>query len=570
MSQEQASPAMSSVTPAQDRPIGEPVPKRSVWMALVVIAMAISIIIMDGTIVDVALPKIMVDLKLSFTSAEWIVTLYSLVFASLLITFGRIADHIGRKKMMIAGVTVFAIGAIVSALANGLWPMLAGRFVQGVGGAMIMPTTVSSINALFKGKKRIIAFATYGTAISVAAAAAPVIGGLFTTYSTWRWIFWFDVIWTVLVIALAAPFLPETFGEKINGRFDFWGFILSVIAFSCIVYGLIDGKNYGWWHADAGTKSWWGMSRIFWILLVGVIALIGLIWLELALARSGKSRLMSLELFKYRSFWLGDVIDAIGMIGEYGLVFLLPLYLQNVLGLSALQTGVILCVMGGGAFFSGGSATPFVKATNAKTVVFTGFLIEAISMGGFFFTIRPDSSHTGLIYLWLALYGVGLGFASAQLTSVAMVDIPDSKAGQASSMMSTVGQLGSALAIAVIGTCLVSFLWAALPAKLDDGLGLPEQAAHGISTAVIDSAGSAIPELKASPELNRMPRSYRAAFGAKLDEGFTAGVTDTIGVASCILLAGAVCALFLPAEKKRKETEEQAIESTAVGEQSEA
>ena len=526
---------------------------RSLWLVLFVIAMAVSIIVMDLTIVDVSMPAIMTDLHLGFASVEWVVDLYSLVFASLLITFGRIADHIGRKKMMIIGLAVFLAGSIVAAVAPSLAPLLVGRFIQGVGGAMILPTTLSSINTIFKGKYRIVAFATYGSSIAVAAGIAPLIGGLFTTYSTWRWVFWFDVIVAAVVGLLVWYAVPDSLGEKIKGMFDFGGFVLSTLGFVFVVYGLIEGQNYGWWHPKAGTRPWAaGLSRIPWVFLAGIVALVLFVILEVILEDRGKSTLMSVKLFKYRSFSFGNIVSVANAVGEYGLVFLLPLYLQNILNLSAIETGYVLCVMASGAFISGGFATPFVKYTSAKAVISTGFLFEAGSMAGFYFTIRPGhGAIEGLIYLWLALYGVGLGFASAQLTSVIMIDVPDVKAGQGSSVKSTISQLSSALAIAVIGIIFVDFLWATLPPKVDE-LHLPDQFSKEIDSVVIGSSGSAIAELEGSREYQSAPASFQKEFKTKINSGFTEGISNTLGVDSLILLGGGIVSWILPNEKKRR------------------
>ena len=535
---------------------------RSLWLVLFVIAMAVSIIVMDLTIVDVSMPAMMTDLHLSFASVEWVVDLYSLVFASLLITFGRIADHIGRKKMMLIGLAVFLAGSVVAALAPSLAPLLIGRFIQGVGGAMILPTTLSSINTIFKGKYRVMAFATYGSSIAVAAGVAPLIGGLFTTYSTWRWVFWFDVIVAGVVGLLVWYAIPDSRGEKIKGIFDLGGFVLSTLSFVFIVYGLIEGQNYGWWEPKAGTKPWAaGLSRIPWVFLAGIVALILFVVLEVILEDRGKSTLMSVKLFKYRSFSFGNIVSIVNAVGEYGLVFLLPLFLQNILRLSAIQTGYVLCVMASGAFLSGGFATPFVKHTSAKAVISTGFLFEAGSMAGFYFTIRPgNGAMEGLIYLWLALYGVGLGFASAQLTSVIMIDVPDLKAGQGSSVKSTISQLASSLAIAVIGIIFVDFLWATLPPKVSQ-LHLPDQFSREINNVVIDSSGSAIPELEGSREYLDAPASFQKDFKNKIDSGFTEGISNTLGVDSIILLCGGVVSWILPNEKKRKKVKEKESEA---------
>ncbi len=549
-------------------------PHKFKWHALIVLALAVSIIVMDGTIVNVALPSIMRDLHVSFVNAEWIVTIYALVFSALLITTGRIADIVGRRITLIVGIIVFCVGAVIAGLAPDLNWLLIARFVQGIGGAIVLPTTLSSINTIYKDRDRIMAFAIYGSVISGMAAIGPLLGGAFTTYTTWRWVFWIDLPVGLAIVIGAFLWMPETFGEKYIGRFDWLGFISSAVAFSAIVYALIEGTTYGWWLSKEGYASWAGLSRIPWIFTLGIIALLIMIIWELGLIREGKSHLVSLNLFSIKSFSLGNIIAGIVAIGEFGLIFLLPIFLQNALDKTAMETGWILCVLGVGAFIAGGLATPFVRATNAKTVVATGLALEFISFAGFYFTIRPNTS-ISLIVLWLAIYGLGLGFASAQLTSIVMENIPDEKAGQGSSIQSTVRQLGSALGVAIIGTIFVGFLSVNVPGSFSN-LPFPPEMQKGLETSIIESGGASIPSIEkmaaqapVGPEQPHAPQdasegAVKETVGShgvaqehereKIVEmvredalsGFTVSVYQTLGVSSFFLLASFILTLFLP------------------------
>lgn len=362
------------------------------WKALTFLALSVLLIVIDGTIVNVSLPVIMKDLHFGFTNAEWIVTIYSLIFSALLISTGKIADIFGRKRLLIIGVITFIIGSIMASLANDLKFMLVARFIRGIGGAITLPTTLSTVNTIFKGHDRIIAFAVWGLVISGMAAIGPLLGGFFTTYLTWRWIFWINIPIGLIIIIGAAFFIPETYGKKQQGMFDFVGLILSIITFDSIVYGLIEGKDYGWWTPKAGAVTIGKLSIIPYALGVGIIALIVLLLWESYLIKKHKSVLIALPLFKFKSFAVGNLIACIVAIGEFGLLFLLPLYLQNVLFMSAMKSGLLLSLMGIGAFFAGGMATPFVKKTSPAVVVTTGLFLEVISLFGFFFTIKPASS----------------------------------------------------------------------------------------------------------------------------------------------------------------------------------
>lgn len=518
------------------------------WWMLGTLALAVSMIVIDGTIVNVALPSIMHDLNFTFTNAEWMITIYSLVFSSLLITTGRIADAIGRKKMLILGIIVFVASSMLASASNSIEMMLTARFIQGIGGAMVLPTTLSTVNQFFKGHDRVIAFAVWGSVISGMAAVGPLLGGIFTTYTTWRWVFWINLPLGLLIILGALKFIPESVGQKFAGKFDFLGFILSVIGFSSLVYALIESKNYGWWTPKSGAPTIGGISVIPYFLALGLIALIAFVLWEKHYEKKGNSPLVSLSLFNLKSFSIGNIIALVVAVGEFGLLFVLPLFLQNILRLSAMSSGLLLALMGVGAFFAGGMATPFVKKTSPAMVVSTGLALEALSLFIFFFVIKPGCS-LWMIGFCLLLYGVGLGFASAQLTSIVMQEVPNEKAGQGSAIQSTVRQVGSALGVAIIGTIFASFLWHDIPGSLSP-LHMPETVQTKIEESVISSAGSSIPAIETSKELDRVPAENRKQAAKNLDDNFTHSVSKSVGVSAVILLASFVLTFFLPKKKK--------------------
>ena len=180
------------------------------WKAMPFIALAVSLIIMDATVVNVALPVIVRDLSLSASDAEWINSIYSLVFAALLITVGRIGDLHGRKKLLMVGITVFGLASVLASFSGSGSSLIFARFLQGVGGAMVLPATLSTVNALFKGKERGIAFAIWGSTIGGMAAVGPVVGGWLTTVSSWHWAFLINIPIVVIVLLGALLFIPET------------------------------------------------------------------------------------------------------------------------------------------------------------------------------------------------------------------------------------------------------------------------------------------------------------------------------------------------------------------------
>ena len=530
----------------------EGVVMKNKWLALFFLALAVSIIVIDGTIVNVAIPVIMKDLKLNFTQVEWVTTIYALVFSALLITSGRIADSVGRKKMLITGIIVFVAGSIFASLSRGIEMMLFARFIQGIGGAIVLPTTLSAVNSTFFGKDRIIAFAVWGSVISGMAALGPLLGGYITTYFSWQWIFWINLPIGIVILVGSLIYVPETYGESLNKDFDFGGFLLSSISLAAIVYGLIEGKNFGWWYAKNSADAIFGISRIPIILGIGIVAMILFILLEKYLMRKGKSVLLDLSLFNLKSFSLGNIIICLVAIGEFGLLFVLPLFLQNIIGYTSLQAGAILAAMGVGAFVSGGLASEIGRRTSPVIVSSIGLFLESAGLAGFYFNISPTSS-TEMIVFWLVVYGIGLGMASAQLTSTILVEVPSNKSGQGSAMQSTVRQIGSALGIAIIGTILVGFLNQDISGSLDN-MKLPPKMQTAIETSVIDSAGASVSSLKAQNGMLRMfPDKQKYDIITNINDGFTKSSVKTIGVSSLVLFSGFVLTLALPKNVHKKE-----------------
>ncbi|MHC9001384.1 MFS transporter [Enterococcus bulliens] len=520
------------------------------WWALTVLALSVSLVVIDGTIVNVSLPVIMRDLKLDFTDAEWIITLYSLIFSALLITMGRIADHVGRKKVLITGIIIFIAGSILASFSSNITTMLIARALQGIGGAVVLPTTLSAVNSLFFGKDRILAFAVWGSVISGMAALGPLLGGYFTTYLNWHWIFYINLPIGIFIILVALKVLPETYGEKMTNGFDILGFILSTASLLLLVFGIIEGRNYGWWNVKESHPTFLGLSIIPFLLAAGLILMAIFLFWESHLRKQQKSVLLNLSLFSFKSFSLGNIVAGVVAIGESGLLFLLPLFLQNILNLSPMKSGGILAVMGVGAFFAGGSASFIVQKTSARFVVSLGLLLETIGFVGFFLTVDPGIA-LWVIILWLVVYGFGLGLASAQLTSIVLQDVPTTQSGQASSVQSTIRQIGSALGIAIIGTIFVSYLQHDVPSSLNQ-FELAQPVQTMVEKSVVDSAGSSIPSLREVPaEKLNITQDTKTKVFEKIDATFTTSVGKTIGISSLVMLLSFFLTFGLN-KKKRK------------------
>ncbi len=481
---------MSDDTRANDAATND----RRRWAGLVFVSIAVALIIVDSTIVNVAIPSIIKDLSISSTQVQWVQESYTLVFAALLLVFGALADRFGRRRMLVLGVTIFALASVLAASSPSGDLLIGSRVIQGIGGAMVLPTTLSIINATFRGRERAIAFAVWGSTIGGMVAVGPLLGGWLTTYFSWRWAFGINIPFAIIIVVGALLFVAESKNAGDSTRIDAIGAILSILTSISFVFGLIEGRTYGWWLPNK-PPSWWafGLSPIPLAFAVTLIAGALFVWWGLRRQRAGKPTLIAFSLFSITSFRNGNIAALIVALGEFGIILSLPLWLQNVLGYSALQTGFVLLALAIGSFVASGFAGAFGNRIAPVVIVRVGLGAEIVGVGGLGFVIS-DSASWAAVVPFLFVYGFGVGLATAQLTGVVLKDVPVEQSGQGSGTQSTARQIGSALGIAILGTVLFTSVGSALDARLGDS-GVPASTRSSIVNAVVDSSGAAIPAL---------------------------------------------------------------------------
>ena len=516
---------------------------RGRWLGLAMLSLGVAMIIVDATIVNVSVPAIIRDLDIKGTEAEWINTTYALVFAALLITLGRLGDQRGRRRMYLLGLVIFLIASVIAGFANSGQMLIAARLLQGVGGAMIVPSTQSILNANFRGHDRAIAFGIWGAVIGGMAALGPLLGGWFTTNLSWHWSFFINVPVGILAIAGTVYFIRESRDEHAQAGFDLPGFLLITFGLGSFIFGLIEGNTYGWWAPKQPFEilGWtWpldSVSIIPFAIGFGILALGLFAWVELRRARAGRFFLFDFDLWRFPAFRYGNLAGTIVSLGEFGLLFVLPLFLQAALGLSAFDTGVIFLSLAIGAFIAAPIAARLANRYGPRRTVSVGMALEAV--GILFVALQLGPSVTGLqLVLPLFVYGLGVGLATAQLTSVTLSDIPVEKSGLASGANSTLRQVGSALGIAILGTILLVSLGANVRSSLTDAPGVPPAAAEGIAVAMESSAGQALTGIKAQPGSE--------AIVPLLDQAFADAARLTGFVAFGFILLGLAFSFLLP------------------------
>lgn len=524
---------------------------RKRWVALVFIALGVAMIILDATVVNVALPQMIKDLGLTTNDAEWVNAAYSLVFASLLILAGRLADRSGRRLLFVLGIVIFVGASVLVGLSDTSIEVIGARALQGVGAALILPSSLSIINAVFVGRSRAIAFAVWGATIGGMAALGPLVGGWLTTYASWHWAFFINVPIGIVVLIGVLVLVPET--REVGGAsgIDVPGTILSTLGLLGVVFALIEGQRYGWIVAvkpfAIGGWEWpvGGVSIVLVSAVIGVASLIALIVVDSRRLAAGKVVILNFRLFRINSFGNGNLVALVVSLGEFGLLFSLPLFLQSVRGYDAMQTGVILLSLALGSFIASGAGAGMAQRMGPVRVLQLGMLLEAI--GIVLLGLVISTTVTGwMMAPGLFLYGAGVGFATAQLTGVILSEVPVAESGQASAVQSTARQVGAAIGTAILGTTLIIGLGSGVQTSLEDR-GVPAAAATQVADAMSASAGQAIPALA------EQPNGQVLVEGAS--EGFVTATKWVAWVAAIFVTLGLLTSLRLPRNAARVESE---------------
>ncbi|MCT1478862.1 DHA2 family efflux MFS transporter permease subunit [Microbacterium sp. p3-SID336] len=524
-------------------------PTRREWLGLAVLSVGLGMIVLDGTIVGVALPTIIEDLHLDLTDAQWVNSLYAVLLAALLLSTGNLADRWGRKKLFLAGLTVFVGGSLLAAISTTSGTLIGARAVQAVGAALIMPSTLSTVNAVFRGKYRAAAFGVWGAVISGAAAVGPLAGGALTQWASWHWIFLVNIPMGIIVFIAALFTVGETRAAKKLPGVDVDGALLSAVGFGALVFAVIEGPDLGWWTPKQDLKifGWvWPesapVSAVPVALLIAVIALTLFVVWERHREKVRRAALLDLELFGFRTFSWGNLTAAMVAVGEFAIIFILPLYLVNALGLDAMGAGLVLAAMAVGAFFSGASARHLAARFGAPGTVLIGLGLEVVGVLAVALTIQATTP-AWLVALPLIVYGLGLGLASAQLTGTVLRDVPVDLSGQGSATQSTVRQVGSALGTAFAGAALSVSLAITLPAALEK-TGLDDATADQLAASTRQSAGTTIGQLRAEGSSSALGDRTQEAVDA-LAGGFTDGTRWALLIATAFLALGFVGAVQL-------------------------
>ena len=426
-------------------------------VTLAVILMSTLIVVLDNTVLNVAIPTILRDFHTTVPTLEWVITGYALTFATLLIIGGRLGDLYGTRRMFIIGAGIFGAGSLLAALSWNVGSLILGEAViEGIGASLMLPATLSILSSSFHGHERAAAFAAWGAVAGSAAGLGPLVGGFLTTEASWRWSFGINVIIAPLAMLGAYLFIAKGPRAATNREpLDAGGAALIASGMFCLVFAISEGGTYGWFRPIStfrlGPWTVWPDSWPVSIVPVTFVVALVLLFAFYHYERRRRAPLFEFSLLAHRTFRYGLLSTVVLAMGQFGMSLTLALFLQESLHLTALQNGLWMLPFGMLVLIAAPIGGRLARRVTTVSVVRIGLVSQAVAL--LYIAMSMTTSATFLRFLpGLILYGVGSGFAMSQLTNVVLSEIPNNKSGVASGTNTTSRQVGSALGIAVIGT----------------------------------------------------------------------------------------------------------------------
>jgi EmrB/QacA subfamily drug resistance transporter len=497
------------------------------WVILIVVSLGFFMTLLDLTIVNIAIPNMISRLHASLDDILWVINAYALVLAVLLITAGRLGDLLGQRTVFFAGIALFTVASAACGFAPSPGWLIGFRAVQGLGAALLMPQTLAILTMVFPAERRGAAFGVWGAVAGVATIAGPTLGGLLVTAFDWRYIFFINLPIGVVVLVL-TPFLIPDLRTNRKHSFDIGGVVLASLALLSICYALVEGQKYNW-----GTiTSFISIPLLF---AVGVVLLVVFLWLQAR--RQDGEPLVPFALFKDRNYSLMNLVSAFIAIGMLGIFLPFSIYLQSVLGFSALKAGLTMAPASLVAMFVAPVAGRMSDRIGGKYILMAGLLLFAGGMGSIALIAQANSAWYDFL-LPQVVAGIGIGCTFAPMTTVALRNVNPMMAGAASGVFNTSRQVGTVIGTAGVGALLQNRLIAGFTSQVQvRAANLPLPARDKLVAGFQSAA-------KGGLEVGSGARTTGLA-GQIFTHGFVDAMRPTILVPILFLIAGAASCMFI-------------------------
>ncbi|WP_418276422.1 MDR family MFS transporter [Isoptericola jiangsuensis] len=517
---------------------------RSAWSVLPPLILGFFMIMVDTTIVNIAIPTLTEAFSASLVEVGWVNSSYLLTYATLMLLAGRLGDRYGQKAVFVAGLVVFTVFSFLCGFSGELgstpeigW-LIAFRALQGVGAALMTPQTMSMITRVFPAQQRGSAMGLWGATAGVATITGPLLGGVLVETVGWEWIFYVNIPVGVVALWLAVTRLPHLASRE--ARIDVLGVVLSVVGLGLVVFGLQEGSTYDWGHL-AGPFTVWNVVGL------GLLVVAGFLWWQ---HRLGDAALLPLKLFRRRNFSLANVDGMAVSFAMIAIFFPLTIFLQSVLGLTPIRAALI---MAPGSLVSGVVA-PFAGRLSdrvpGKWVVAAGFASIAVAVGWLALVLDPDASPLVLLAP-MALFGLGTGLTFSPLSNLATTGLDHRTAGAGAGAFNTNRQVGGVIGSAAVVAVLSSRLSVTIPAAAQDAAaGLPEQYRQQFVDGVTAAAAGTDSVAQGSFSVpSGVPDDVAAQLAAAAQDavgsGFATAASQSLLLVVAVLVVGVLCAVAM-------------------------
>jgi EmrB/QacA subfamily drug resistance transporter len=501
------------------------------WGVLAVLSFPLFIIMLDVTIVNIALPHIMSAFKAGLASIEWVFNVYVLFFAALLLPLGKLGDLFGRRKLFLIGLGLFTLASLGCALAPSYSVLLVFRGIQAIGGAAMTPATLSILNVEFDKSQRGLALGIWGAVAGAANALGPIIGGSLVDAISWRYIFVINIPVGIIAFIAALMVIRDSTDTTADRHIDIPGVVFVSLALVCLTYALVEGQKEGWTSAIILT-----------LFAVSLASFVVFVFIELRKT----SPLAQLRLFGNRVFASGNFILMVITFGMIGIIYLSVLFLQIILEFSALKTGLTLLPLPLAIIITAPIAGRLTDKIGGRWLLFGGTIIAAV--GILLMSNLSVATNWPDLILPLAVCGAGMGFVMAPVATIIMANTPVQQSGMGAGILSTVRMIGSVLGLSVLGAVLQNQLvnnvsnalakFPQIPAAMRD------QITAGIQSGGLGAGGVSVP--------GTVPAAMQAQLVTLFNDQFALSLNTTMKVGIIIIILGTVASLFVSSRRGTK------------------
>ncbi|MSR68704.1 MFS transporter [Candidatus Saccharibacteria bacterium] len=455
------------------------------WSAIILLALAQFIMVLDSTVMNVSISTVVKDLDTTVASMQATITFYTLTMAALMLTGGKLGDIWGRKKVFLIGLGIYGIGAFITAISPNIQTLMIGwSLVEGLGAVLVIPATAALVAARYEGRDRITAFAIIGAMAGAAAAAGPLIGGFVTTFLSWRYVFAFESV-IVVIILFFWKHVPSS-GKLAQAKLDIPSTVLSASGMSLLIFGILQSKVWGWVKPMTVPEIFgypiapFGISIVTFLIFAGILLLAYFLSYQKTLQNKGKDPLFDVTVLKIPQLRSGLAVQTSQSLVIGASFFVMPVYLEMVIGLDALQTGIRIIPLSISVITFSMLGSKLIDRFSPKRIVKFGQLALIVGVAIITYTIDPQLQSIPL-FIGMFILGAGLGLLASQLGNINMNAVDKRHASEVGGIQGTALNLGSSLGTAIIGSILIMTLSTGFSAKISADPQVPESVKQAVS-----------------------------------------------------------------------------------------